>query len=200
MSQKLKHFHEKSYPDVMAFMRDLRESFDNEFDTGLVMAEMWRKLDELWEHVGKKNSGYWIETYFRPHYKPDGHLSVRFLSMENHNAMFSAFLIERLGSVAVKREVLEKEQPVAPKVDLKTDLSIAKALDWTKARDLMMANPRFSSTAITAFEATMKSVKPRDETTPWHVRISETHQGVAMAVIVAGKNVLAMGIDFSYNA
>jgi hypothetical protein len=194
-TSKLKAFNGKQFKDVMELMYALRDAgFDHEFDNGLVMRALWDALDRLWKQA--KTRGFHIQTWESREHTSVPVLRIALCSNETVSQVVNVLVAERGESLAVYTDVVR--EPVVPR---KHDLSLlGKSVEWAKAHEVLMANPRFSHYAVEGFKAMRTSVKPKDATTPHHVRFTPTQTGMHVAFMVAGKSVLSLTLDYSYEA
>ncbi|BAW19098.1 hypothetical protein [Ralstonia phage RP31] len=195
MSQRLKAFDGKRYDGgVMDFMHAaIQEGFDNEFDNSLVLRAMWEKHNLVWSQ-GNSSSKVYLTAALQADPNHGHILIVTLHSKEKAEVMETLKLFVRKDGLAVLSDVIVEK--VAPS---KSDLSsLGKSVSWDKAKDVLSANPRFSSMAIAAFEAVAATVKPTDALMPKHIRLKPTQVGVEVAFVLGGKKVLSITIEYSH--
>lgn len=217
MKNKLEKFIGRSYSNVIMMVQDLREEVGHdEFAEADFLRRCWAALDHLttvnMDRTGLRPA---MRIIAAPEGFPDavivqfystapapegtGAVSIEALIVQDKDA------IRLLPTPTCPEEALKRGYVPAPaKMNLTAGkqalntLLRTKMVDWSKAHELLMADPRFSSIAIKAFKAAAREVKPKDETTPHHVRFVMTDEGADATFMVAGKADLNIKIGFSY--
>jgi hypothetical protein len=202
MSNRLKYFGNKTFPGVMSFMYDLQElGFDKELDVALVMRKLWQALDFVWTRQGKTKGLYHVHAVSRPDPLHEFVLEVTVQDRENEAQIEVLRLFERGDSIAVATDVITArvvvdDKPIPPKI---TSLPVLpeKSVAWSDASAFFKNHERFSNTAVTAFEAICRALKPLDPHILHHIRLREKSNGVTVTFMVGGKPI--QQISFKYN-
>jgi hypothetical protein len=156
MSKRLIGMGGKKFNDMLDFMRDLQaEGFTNELDNARVMKALHEKIDEIWARVSRQGS-YHITTENREHQVHGTELVVTLHSTHDASVIVTLILFVRpdRDSLAVGRDVLNDEVKLNG-----SDLPYSGVtVDWEKAKELFLANPRFNNASFSIFKGVYVSL------------------------------------------
>lgn len=195
---KLRTFEGKRFENVMDLMYALQQAgFEHEFDNGLLLRALWEAVDRLWKRAERK-AGMYLILAQDPQITADMVMRIQLYSsgVETAGVYEEVRIVQRADSLSVYDHIILAKAP-----ERKHDLSmLGKAVDWNTAHEVLMTHPRFSHYAVEAFKAVRGTAKPKDSTTPHHIRLTPTQTGMHVAFMVAGKPVLSITLDYSYEA